>query len=278
MSEQRRMPGGRMGHGGRGMGPGEKARDFRGAMAKLFRYMERYKFRFILMFVFAVAGTVFNIVGPKVLGKATTELFNGLVAKVNGTGGIDFHKIGMILLGVMTLYLVSALFSLIQGFVMTGISNDVTYNLRKDISRKINRMPLNYFESRTHGEILSRVTNDVDTLQMSLNQSMTQLITSVTTLIGVLVMMLSINVWMTLAALLILPVSMVIISFVMKRSQKYFRDQQSYLGKVNGQIEENYGGHNVVKVFNKEQDVVAEFEKDNRKLTNPPGSLSFSPE
>ena len=266
MSEQRRMPGGRMGHGGRGMGPGEKARDFRGAMAKLFRYMGRYKFRFILMFVFAVAGTVFNIVGPKVLGKATTELFNGLVAKVNGTGGIDFHKIGMILLGVMTLYLVSALFSLIQGFVMTGISNDVTYNLRKDISRKINRMPLNYFESRTHGEILSRVTNDVDTLQMSLNQSMTQLITSVTTLIGVLVMMLSINVWMTLAALLILPVSMVIISFVMKRSQKYFRDQQSYLGKVNGQIEENYGGHNVVKVFNKEQDVVAEFEKDNRKL------------
>ena len=185
---------------------------------------------------------------------------------MNGTGGIDFRKIGMILLGVMTLYLVSALFSLIQGFVMTGISNDVTYNLRKDISRKINRMPLNYFESRTHGEILSRVTNDVDTLQMSLNQSMTQLITSVTTLIGVLVMMLSINVWMTLAALLILPVSMVIISFVMKRSQKYFRDQQSYLGKVNGQIEENYGGHNVVKVFNKEQDVVAEFEKDNRKL------------
>ena len=266
MSEQRRMPGGRMGHGGRGMGPGEKARDFRGAMAKLFRYMGRYKFRFILMFIFAVAGTVFNIVGPKVLGKATTELFNGLVAKVNGTGGIDFHKIGMILLGVMTLYLVSALFSLIQGFVMTGISNDVTYNLRKDISRKINRMPLNYFESRTHGEILSRVTNDVDTLQMSLNQSMTQLITSVTTLIGVLMMMLSINVWMTLAALLILPVSMVIISFVMKRSQKYFRDQQSYLGKVNGQIEENYGGHNVVKVFNKEQDVVAEFEKDNRKL------------
>lgn len=266
MSEHRRMPGGRMGHGGRGMGPGEKARDFRGAMAKLFRYMGRYKFRFILMFVFAVAGTVFNIVGPKVLGKATTELFNGLVAKVNGTGGIDFHKIGMILLGVMTLYLVSALFSLIQGFVMTGISNDVTYNLRKDISWKINRMPLNYFESRTHGEILSRVTNDVDTLQMSLNQSMTQLITSVTTLLGVLVMMLSINVWMTLAALLILPVSMVIISFVMKRSQKYFRDQQSYLGKVNGQIEENYGGHNVVKVFNKEQDVVAEFEKDNRKL------------
>lgn len=256
-----------MGHGhGRGMHGGEKAKDFKGSMAKLFRYMGRYKFRFILMFVFAVAGTVFNIWGPKILGKATTELFSGLVAKVNGTGGINFEKIAMILLGVMILYLASSCFSFIQGFVMTGISNDVTYNLRKDISKKINRLPLNYFERRTNGEILSRVTNDVDTLQMSLNQSMTQLITSVTTIIGVLFMMLSINVWMTLAALLILPVSMVIINFVMKHSQKYFRDQQNYLGKVNGQIEENYGGHNVVKVFNKEQDVVAEFEKDNKKL------------
>lgn len=264
MSENRRGP---MGHGhGRGMHGGEKAKDFKGSMAKLFRYMGRYKFRFILMFVFAVAGTVFNIWGPKILGKATTELFSGLVAKVNGTGGINFEKIAMILLGVMILYLASSCFSFIQGFVMTGISNDVTYNLRKDISKKINRLPLNYFESRTNGEILSRVTNDVDTLQMSLNQSMTQLITSVTTIIGVLFMMLSINVWMTLAALLILPVSMVIINFVMKHSQKYFRDQQNYLGKVNGQIEENYGGHNVVKVFNKEQDVVAEFEKDNKKL------------
>ena len=264
MSENRR---GSMGHGhGRGMHGGEKAKDFKGSMAKLFRYMGRYKFRFILMFVFAVAGTVFNIWGPKILGKATTELFSGLVAKVNGTGGINFEKIAMILLGVMILYLASSCFSFIQGFVMTGISNDVTYNLRKDISKKINRLPLNYFESRTNGEILSRVTNDVDTLQMSLNQSMTQLITSVTTIIGVLFMMLSINVWMTLAALLILPVSMVIINFVMKHSQKYFRDQQNYLGKVNGQIEENYGGHNVVKVFNKEQDVVAEFEKDNKKL------------
>lgn len=264
MSENRRGP---MGHGhGRGMHGGEKAKDFKGSMAKLFRYMGRYKFRFILMFVFAVAGTVFNIWGPKILGKATTELFSGLVAKVNGTGGINFEKIAMILLGVMILYLASSCFSFIQGFVMTGISNDVTYNLRKDISKKINRLPLNYFESRTNGEILSRVTNDVDTLQMSLNQSMTQLITSVTTIIGVLFMMLSINVWMTLAALLILPVSMVIINFVMKHSQKYFRDQQNYLGKVNGQIEENYGGHNVVKVFNKGQDVVAEFEKDNKKL------------
>ena len=264
MSEQRRR--GPMGGPRRGMMPGEKAKDFKGSMAKLFRYMERYKFRFILMFIFAIAGTVFNIVGPKILGKATTELFNGLIAKVNGTGGIDFEKIGMILLGTLGLYVVSACFSFIQGFVMTGISNDVTYNLRRDISKKINKLPLNYYESRTNGEILSRITNDVDTLQMSLNQSLTQLITSVTTLIGVFVMMLSINVWMTLAALLILPVSMLIIQTVMKHSQKYFQAQQNYLGKVNGQIEENFGGHKVVRVFNKENDVVEEFEKDNQKL------------
>ena len=263
MSEQKRR--GPMGHG-HGMAAGEKAKDFKGSMKKLFKYMEHYKFRFAMMFVFAVAGTVFSIVGPKILGKATTELFNGLVAKVNGTGGINFEKIGMILLWTLGLYLVSSLFSLIQGFVMTGISNDVTYSLRKDISKKMNRLPMNYYESRTNGEILSRITNDVDTLQMSLNQSMTQLITSVTTLIGVFIMMLSINVWMTVAAVLILPVSMFIIQKVMKHSQKYFQAQQKYLGEVNGQIEENFGGHNVVKAFNKENDVVEEFEKDNKKL------------
>ena len=263
MSEQKRR--GPMGHG-HGMAAGEKAKDFKGSMKKLFKYMEHYKFRFAIMFVFAVAGTVFSIVGPKILGKATTELFNGLVAKVNGTGGINFEKIGMILLWTLGLYLVSSLFSLIQGFVMTEISNDVTYSLRKDISKKMNRLPMNYYESRTNGEILSRITNDVDTLQMSLNQSMTQLITSVTTLIGVFIMMLSINVWMTVAAVLILPVSMFIIQKVMKHSQKYFQAQQKYLGEVNGQIEENFGGHNVVKVFNKENDVVEEFEKDNKKL------------
>ena len=263
MSEQKRR--GPMGHG-HGMAAGEKAKDFKGSMKKLFKYMEHYKFRFAIMFVFAVAGTVFSIVEPKILGKATTELFNGLVAKVNGTGGINFEKIGMILLWTLGLYLVSSLFSLIQGFVMTGISNDVTYSLRKDISKKMNRLPMNYYESRTNGEILSRITNDVDTLQMSLNQSMTQLITSVTTLIGVFIMMLSINVWMTVAAVLILPVSMFIIQKVMKHSQKYFQAQQKYLGEVNGQIEENFGGHNVVKVFNKENDVVEEFEKDNKKL------------
>ena len=264
MSGQRRR--GPMGGHGPGMRPTEKAKDFKGSMGKLFRYMSRYKLRFVMVFIFAVAGTVFNIAGPKILGKATTELFNGLVAKVNGTGGINFGKIGMILLWTLGLYLASACFSFIQGWIMTGISNDVTYNLRKDISKKINKLPLNYFESRTNGEILSRVTNDVDTLQMSLNQSLTQLITSVTTLIGVFIMMLSINVWMTLAALLILPVSMFIIQTVMKHSQKYFQAQQNYLGAVNGQIEENFGGHDVVRVFNKEKDVLEEFEKDNKKL------------
>ena len=264
MSEQRRR--GPMGGHGRGMRPTEKAKDFKGAMSKLFRYMSRYKMRFVLVFIFAIAGTVFNIVGPKILGKATTELYTGLVAKVNGTGGIDFAKIGTILLWTLGLYVASACFSFIQGWIMTGISNDVTYNLRKDISKKINHLPLNYFESRTNGEILSRVTNDIDTFQMSLNQSLTQLITSVTTLIGVFIMMLSINVWMTLAALLILPVSMFIIQMVMKHSQKYFQAQQNYLGAVNGQIEENFGGHDVVRVFNKENDVLDEFEKDNKKL------------
>lgn len=254
-----------MGGHGKGM-PGEKAKDFKGAMKRLVKYMERYKFRLMLMILFAVGGTVFNIVGPKILGKATTELFNGLVSKINGGSGINFDKIVQILLGCLCLYLVSALLSFIQGFIMTGISNDVTYSLRKDISKKINRIPMKYFESRTHGEILSRITNDVDTLQMGINQSVTQLITSCTTLIGVLVMMLSINVWMTLAALLILPISMAIISKVMKHSQKYFQAQQKYLGEVNGQVEEIYSGHNVVKAFNKEESVIDEFEKTNEKL------------
>ena len=254
---------------------GEKARDFKGSMAKLIRYMSKYKIRFVIMFVFAIAGTVFNIVGPKILGKATTELFNGLVAKIGGTGGIDFTKIAQILLFTLGLYVCSSIFSFIQGFIMTGISNDVTYSLRKDISKKINRLPLKYYESRTIGEILSRVTNDVDTLQNGLNQSVTQLITSVTTLIGVFIMMLSINVWMTLAALVILPVSMGIIGGVMGKSQGFFRSQQKYLGEVNGQIEEVYGGHNVVKVFNKEKDVVEEFEKVNKELYNSAWKSQF---
>ena len=265
----------RRGPGGPRMMAGEKAKDFKGSMAKLIRYMSKYKIRFVIMFVFAIAGTVFNIVGPKILGKATTELFNGLVAKIGGTGGIDFTKITQILLFALGLYACSVIFSFIQGFIMTGISNDTTYSLRKDISKKINRLPLKYYESRTTGEILSRVTNDVDTLQNGLNQSVTQLITSVTTLIGVFIMMLSINVWMTLAALVILPVSMGIIGGVMGKSQGFFRSQQKYLGEVNGQIEEVYGGHNVVKVFNKEKDVVEEFEKVNKELYNSAWKSQF---
>ena len=251
---------------GRGIMSGEKAKDFSGAVKKLLRYMSKYKIRLIGMMIFAIAGTVFSIVGPKILGKATTELFNGLVAKVNETGGIDFDKIGRILLWTLGLYLCSAAFSFIQGFIMTGISNDVSYSLRKDISGKMNRLPMKYYESRTYGEVLSRITNDVDTLQQGLNQSITQLITSVTTLIGVFIMMLSINVWMTLCALLILPCSMFIIGKVMKRSQKYFQQQQKYLGDVNGQVEEVYAGQNIVKAFNKEEAVIATFEKTNKKL------------
>lgn len=246
--------------------PGEKAKNFKGAIKQLIVYMSRYKFRMFLMFIFAIGSTIFNIIGPKILGKATTEIFNGLTAKIGGTGGIDFGKIASILIGLLCIYVCSALFGCIQGFIMTGVSNDAVYNLRKDISKKINRLPVQYFESRTHGEILSRITNDVDTLQMGLNQSITQLITSVTTLIGVFVMMLSINIYMTIAALLILPVSAFIIGKVMKHSQKYFQAQQRYLGEVNGQVEEIYGGHNVVQAFNKEEDVVREFEKTNDKL------------
>ncbi len=263
MSEKKRNMRGPM--GGR-MGTGEKAKDFKGSIKKIARYMLRYKFRLILMLICAVAGTVFTIIGPKILGKATTELFNGLVAKIGGTGEIDFGRIGEILIFLLCLYAVSALFSLIQGFIMTGISNDVSYNLRRDISKKFNRLPMKYYESRTYGEILSRVTNDVDMLQQGLNQSITQLITSVTTLIGVFFMMLSINVWMTLVALLILPFSMLIVTKVMKHSQKYFQQQQSYLGDVNGQVEEIYSGHNVVKLFNKEEDVIDTFEESNQHL------------
>lgn len=259
----RRPHGGPMGHGRMGT---EKAKNFSGAIRKLLGYMKRYKGRIAVMLLFAVAGTAFNIAGPKILGKATTELFNGLVGKVNGTGGIDFEKIGMILLWTMGLYLLSALFSFIQGFIMTGISNDVSYSLRKDISKKMNRLPMKYYESRTYGEVLSRITNDVDTLQQGINQSITQLVTSVTTLIGVFVMMLSINVWMTLCAVLILPVSMGIISVVMKHSQKYFQQQQRFLGEVNGQVEEIYAGQNIVKAFNKEESVIEDFEKVNKKL------------
>ncbi len=262
MSERRPRRGGF----GRGMAPTEKAKDFQGSMKKLMGYMEKYRVRLFLMLIFAIGGTIFSIIGPTILGDATTEIFNGLVAKINGTGGIDFGKVGQILLFLLGLYVLSACLSFIQGFIMSGISNDVTYSLRQDISEKIHRMPLKYFESKPTGEVLSRITNDVDTLGQSLNQSVTQLITSVTTLIGVFIMMLRINVVMTICALLILPISMLIIGKVMKHSQKFFQQQQEYLGDVNGQVEEIYGGHNIVRTFNKEEDVIHTFQETNDKL------------
>ena len=257
------------------MGGGEKAKDFRGTIQKLLKYMSVYKVEAFFVFIFAVGGTVFNIVGPKILGKATTEIFNGLVSKVSGGDGMDFQKIGTILLMAMTLYLASSLCSLIQGYLMTGISQKTTYRLRKDISEKINKMPMNYFDTKPFGDVLSRVTNDVDTLGQSLNTSATQMITSVTTIIGVLIMMLSISPLMTLIALLILPISILFISLIMKHSQGYFRDQQEYLGQVNGQVEEIYSGHNIVKTFNKEEETIQTFEKTNQKLYNSAWKSQF---
>lgn len=263
-----RGPKGHMGGmgGPGGMGPGEKPKDFKKAMKGLGGYLARYKFRIVLVILFAIGGTVFNILGPKILGNATTEIFEGLVRKVKGTGGIDFDAIKSILVTILILYGIAMILSLIQGFIMTGISQKVTYELRKAIAAKINRMPMKYFDSKTHGEVLSRVTNDVDVLSNSLNQSITQTITSVTMVIGITVMMLSISGWMTLVAILTLPVSMIIIASIIKKSQKYFVQQQEYLGHVNGQVEEIYGGHNVVKVFNGEEEAIKEFNKANDKL------------
>ena len=251
------------GHGHGPMRAGEKAKDFKGTMKKLWNYISEYRIGLFFVMVFAICSTVFSIAGPKILGKATTEIFNGLVGKITGGSGIDFEKLGKILIGLLCLYVASAVFSFIQGYIMTGISQKITYRMRKDISEKIHRMPMNYFDKVTHGEVLSRVTNDVDTLSQSLNQSATQLITSTTTLIGVLIMMLSISPLMTVVALLILPISLALISMIVKRSQKFFRDQQNYLGHVNGQVEEVYGGHNIVKAFNKEEDVIRTFNETN---------------
>ncbi|MDD4850463.1 MAG: ABC transporter ATP-binding protein [Gemmiger sp.] len=266
-NNQTHGPGRRMGHGmGRGMGPGEKAKDFKGTLRRLVRELGGYKIAFVTVLVFAVLSTIFNIAGPKILAKATTALATGWYARLTGTGGIDFGYIGKILLFLLGMYLLSAGFSFIQGWVMSGMSQKICYNFRKQISEKINRLPLAYFEKRTVGEVLSRITNDVDTLGQSLNQSVTQLITSITTMVGVLLMMLSISPRMTLIALLILPVSMVLVMGVVKVSQKYFKAQQKYLGDVNGQVEEVYAGHNVVKAFNREDAVLAQFNKDNDKL------------
>ena len=251
---------------GNRMQQGEKAKDFKTAIKKLIAYIGKYKAAIVVVMLFAVGSTIFNVAGPKILGKATTALSDGLMAKISGTGSIDFTKIGRILLFVLALYLGSAIFNFIQGWIMTGITQKICYRLRKEISEKINRMPMKYFESRTYGEVLSRITNDVDTLGMGLNQSVTMLITSVSTLIGVFIMMLSISPLMTLIAVVILPVSMLLISTVVKHSQKFFRSQQEYLGHINGQVEEVYGGHLVVKVFNRGKETIEEFDRTNEIL------------
>lgn len=255
---------GPMGHGP--MMAGEKAKDFKGSAGKLIKYMSAFKFQIFAVIMFAIGGTIFNIVGPKVLARATDELFNGLTAKIGGTGGIDFDKIARILLILLGLYCLSSVLQFIQGWIMSGVSQNVSYKMRKQISEKINRMPMNYFDTKTHGEVLSRVTNDVDTLSQSLNQSITQLITSITTVIGILIMMLSISPFMTLIALVILPVSMLLVGIVVKKSQKYFHQQQEYLGHVNGQVEEVFGGHTVIKAFNREDSATEEFNEANTVL------------
>lgn len=263
MSGNQKRP---MGHGPGRHGNGEKAKDFGGTMKKLFRYMKGYWPAFAAVILFAVGSTVFSIIGPKISGKATTEIFNGLVSKVAGTGKIDFEKIAGILLTLLGIYAFSSILSFVQGLIMTEISQRMCYGFRKEISEKINRMPLKYFESRTVGEVLSRITNDVDTLGQSLNQSITQLITSVTTMVGVLIMMLGISPLMTLIALAVLPISVSLIGLVVRKSQPLFAAQQKYLGEINGQVEEIYSGHNIVRAFNKEEDVESKFRETNRIL------------
>ena len=262
MANERRRMGGPRG----GQMPVEKAKDFKGSIGKLFAYMKQYHAAVVVVILCAIASTVFSVIGPDILGKATTELANGLMAKIQGTGGIDFTRIGQILLFVLGLYLLSTLFSFVQGWLMTGVTQKVCYRMRKDISEKIDRMPMAYFESRTYGEVLSRITNDVDTLGQSLNQSITQIITSVATMVGVLVMMLRISPLMTLIAVIILPISVTLISLVVKKSQKYFKQQQEYLGHINGQVEESYAGQTVIQAYNKEKDTVRQFQETNDTL------------
>ena len=267
MSNQPKRNGPKFGPGGmHGMRGGEKAKDFKGTLGKLFKYLRPYYFRLVIVVIFASASTVFAIVGPKILAKATDKLSEGIMAKVAGTGGIDFDYIGQIILILVGLYLISALFSYIQGFITSTISQRVAYDLRTSISQKMDRMPLSYFDKHTSGDILSRVTNDIDTIAQSLNQSMSQVITSTVTVIGIFIMMLTISPVMTLIAVCVLPVSMVLIGLVMKRSQKYFARQQAALGDVNGHIEEMYGGHNVVKAFNGEAASVEQFNEYNDNL------------
>ena len=258
-------PMGRMGGGPRAV---EKAKDFKGTMKKLGVYLKPYSLSMAIVILFAIGSAAFSIVGPKILGKATTKIFEGLVQKITGVpdASIDFGYIGNIAMILVALYLVSSLFGIIQSFIMSGVAQKVSYNLRKQISEKMDTLPLNYFDTRTNGEVLSRITNDVDTVNQTLNQSLSQIITSVVTLIGVLIMMFSISWIMTLATFIILPVSMVLISLVVKKSQKYFKSQQEYLGHLNGQVEEVYGGHNIMKAFNREEASTKDFDELNNTL------------
>ena len=249
---------------GRGPGvPGEKAKNFGKTVKTLAKYLSEYKITIVVVLLFAISGTIFTIVGPKILGNATTELYTGIMNKIAGTGGIDFGKIRNILLSILALYITSALFNYIQGFLMANLSQKFTYKLRKNLVEKIGRLPMRFFDKKTNGEILSIITNDIDTLSQNLNQSITQFITSICTLVGILIMMLTISVRMTIIALLILPITVLLVGFIVKKSQKYFKAQQDHLGHVNGQVEEIYGGHNIVKAFNREEESLAEFEKEN---------------
>ena len=244
-----------------------KAKDFKKTTMKLIRdYLSKYKLALIIVMIFAIGSTIFTIVGPKILGNATTEIFNGIVSKISGGSGVDFGKVGTILLTLLGLYILSAIFSFVQGFTMTGVSQKLTYKLRNDIAIKINKLPMKYFDTKTHGEVLSIITNDIDILSMNLNQSITQIITSICTIIGILIMMISISWKMTLISLIILPIAGILVKIIVSKSQKYFKAQQDYLGHVNGQVEEIYGGLNIVKVFNAEGKVDEEFEKANDTL------------
>lgn len=251
---------------GRRRGPGEKAKDFKGTMRKLLAYIGSYKIAIIFVAFFAIGSTIFNVIGPKILGNATTELYSGIIAKLTGKGEIDFGRIGTILLGLMALYVVSAIFSTVQGWLMTGVSQKICLRLRGDISRKINRMPLGYFETNKVGDVLSRITNDVDTLGTSLNQSITQIVTSTCTIVGVIVMMLTISPLMTAITVVVLPISMLFVMVIVKKSQKYFIAQQKYLGEIDGQVEETFAGHNVVKAFNREEKELQAFRETNNIL------------
>ncbi len=263
------MPGprGGLGHGPNAAATQEKPKNFMNTTKKLIKdYLSKYKLALIIVFIFAIGSTIFTIVGPKILGNATTEIFNGLISKLSGGSGIDFGKIAQILITLLILYIISALFSFIQGFTMTSISQKLTYKLRNDLAIKINKLPMKYFDKKTHGEVLSIITNDIDTLSMNLNQSITQIITAICTLIGILVMMFSISWQMTIISLIVLPISILIVKQVVGKSQKYFKKQQDYLGHVNGQVEEVYSGLNVIKVFNGEEKAETEFKKANEEL------------